>query len=220
MKRLRKRCRLRYLLIVVYVLGIVSILGIVIFTNCSSEPIYIADSQEQSLYLANDKPFQFPLKKIRRLTGFDSFKGAFKNQHHAAEDFKAKAGTPVYAVADGKVSFSGRVGGYGWLVIIDHFDWDVYSLYGHLSERRWKIKSGAMVKKGENIGYIADDDEDGSGGSYPEWSPHLHFGIRKGQRSDYPNSGDNRWMAGYTVQSSSQLNWLQPSKFIKNFRKK
>ncbi len=26
----------------------------------------------------------------------------------------------VYAMADGRVSFSGTAGGYGWLIIIDH----------------------------------------------------------------------------------------------------
>ena len=60
------------------------------------------------------------------------------------------AGTPVYAVADGEISFSGPMGGYGWLIIIDHPQANLYSLYGHLSPGRWRMESGT-VEKGEMI---------------------------------------------------------------------
>ena len=63
-------------------------------------------------------------------------------------------------MADGRVSYSGRMGGYGWLVIIDHPELNLYSLYGHLSPSRWSISPGALVK-GELIGYIGDSDEKG-----------------------------------------------------------
>ena len=39
----------------------------------------------------------------------------------------------MYAIADGEISFSGSKGGYGWLIIIDHPQANLYSLYGHLS---------------------------------------------------------------------------------------
>lgn len=176
--------------------------------------------QEESLHIANNLPFQFPLKEIRIITAFDSFEGAFANKHHIAEDYYADAGIPVYSIADGVVSFSGKMGGYGWLIIIDHPKHDVYSLYGHLSKKRWKIKKRELVKKGENIAYIADDDEDGSGGGYPEWGPHLHFGIRKGKMADYPSQySEERWMAGYSSKPADELNWLEPTKFINSFLK-
>ena len=63
-------------------------------------------------------------------------------------------------------------------------------------------------------GVFADDDEDGSGGAYPDWEPHLHFGLRRGSPVDYPGSGDDRWMAGYTSAHPTELGWLEPSAYI------
>ena len=57
-------------------------------------------------------------------------------KYHAAEDYWRPAGSEVYAMADGEVSFSGMMGGYGWLVIVDHPEMNLYSLYGHLSPSR------------------------------------------------------------------------------------
>ena len=53
--------------------------------------------------------------------------------YHAAEDYKRPAGTPVYAMADGIIHYSGTAGGYGWLILIDHPQANLFSLYGHLS---------------------------------------------------------------------------------------
>ena len=72
---------------------------------------------------------------------------------HAAEDLQQPAGTEVYAMADGEVSFSGTMGGYGWLVIVDHPEVNVYSLYGHLSPSRWRAEPGP-VAKGDLVGYL------------------------------------------------------------------
>ena len=39
---------------------------------------------------------------------------------HAAEDYKRPAGTPVYAMADGRISFSGRRAAMAGLILINH----------------------------------------------------------------------------------------------------
>jgi murein DD-endopeptidase MepM/ murein hydrolase activator NlpD len=133
-------------------------------------------------------------------------------EYHAAEDSLQPAGTPVYAMADGTVSFSGPMGGYGWLVIIDHPQANLYSLYGHLSPSRWRIASGT-VEKGEPIGYLGDPDENGGSAKRP-LRTHLHFGIRAGQRADYPGTGEWRWQAGWIRPCPQDLGWLQPSTVI------
>ena len=43
---------------------------------------------------------------------------------------------------------------------------------------------------------------------------HIHFGLRVGQKADYPLIGDARWMAGYTNVRPEQLGWLHPSQII------
>ncbi len=163
---------------------------------------------------ASDETAVFPLDSYIVIQEFAAANRSFGNRYHAAEDARGEGGTPVYAIADGVVSFSGEALGYGWLIAIDHPVHDVYSLYGHLSARRSKIAEGA-VRKGDLIGYLADDDEDGSGGSYPDWGPHLHFAVRSGSRADYPSTGDdNRWMAGYTYAHPTTHGWLDPSDFV------
>jgi hypothetical protein len=133
-------------------------------------------------------------------------------EYHAAEDYHLPAGTPVYAIADGKISFSGPMGGYGWLIIIDHPQANLYSLYGHLSPSRWRLESGT-VEKGGLIAYLGNPDENGGSPEQP-LKPHLHFGLRVGQRSDYPGMGEWRWQAGWIKPCPQDLGWLRPSLII------
>lgn len=161
-----------------------------------------------------DETVRSPLDRYRIWQGFGRRNAGFDNRYHCAEDLYGAPGTPVYAIADGVISYSGPMSGYGWLITIDHPQHDVYSLYGHLSTRRSKIANGE-VRKGDVIAYLADDDEDGSGGGYPDWGPHLHFAIRQGSKSDYPpGSEDDRWMAGYTYSHPTTLGWLDPTDFM------
>jgi hypothetical protein len=133
-------------------------------------------------------------------------------EFHAAEDYRRPAGTPVYAMADGQVSFSGPMGGYGWLIIIDHPQANLYSLYGHLSPSRWRITFGA-VEKGQLIAYLGDPDENGGSVEEP-LEPHLHFGVRAGQKVDYSSRGEWRFQAGWIKLCPQDLGWLQPSALI------
>jgi len=192
----------------------------------TSTPIGRMDADE----IAGDDslPFRFPLDEST--IDYDLFFGWFGVSNecppdmtdcyenpvrlfHAAEDYKRPAGTPVYAMADGRISFSGTAGGYGWLIIIDHPQANLYSLYGHLSPSRWKLESGTDVKRGDLIAYLGDPDENGGSQKSP-LEPHLHFGIRAGQRDDYPGGGEWRWMAGWIRLCPQDIGWLQPSFII------
>jgi septal ring factor EnvC (AmiA/AmiB activator) len=73
---------------------------------------------------------------------------------HKGVDIAASAGQPVHAVFPGKVVYSGKIGGYGQLLILDHGD-QYYSLVGQLGEA---LKAeGDDVKEGETIGRSALD---------------------------------------------------------------
>lgn len=164
-------------------------------------------------------PFRFPLDNVSSdkspsYTEFCSRSSwtVSKHKYHAAEDYLRPAGTEVYAMADGTISFSGPMGGYGWLIIVDHPQANLYSLYGHLSPSRWRKKSG-LVKKGELIGYLGDSHENGGSVENP-LVPHLHLGVRAGQRSDYSSMGEWRWQAGWIKFHPPDLGWLQPSVII------
>lgn len=192
----------------------------------SGTPVGLLDAAE----IASDPglPFRFPLDES--IIDYTLFFGWFGVSNecppgmedcykypvrlfHAAEDYKRPAGTPVYAMADGRISFSGTAGGYGWLILIDHPQANLYSLYGHLSPSRWKLESGAEVKRGDLIAYLGNPDENGGSAESP-LEPHLHFGIRAGQTADYPSRGEWRFMAGWIRPCPQDLGWLQPSAVI------
>jgi hypothetical protein len=187
-------------------------------------PVHVDLSEAETYALDDDLPFRFPLDDHRVYLSAETFscpfaaagrakRGPFvRDEHHAAEDTLKPAGTPVYAMADGTVSFSGPMGGYGWLVIVDHPQANLYSLYGHLSPSRWRIDPGP-VEKGELLGYLGDPDENGGSAENP-LRTHLHFGVRVGQRADYPGDGAWRWQAGWIRPCPQDVGWLQPSLVI------
>lgn len=102
---------------------------------------------------------------------------------HNGIDFRAAIGTPVTAVADGKIqgTFSDP-SGYGLyvrMVTKDNFE----LTYGHFSKFAPQLVAGTQVKAGDLLGY--------SGNTGFSTGPHLHFGVRKldakGNVLDYSN---------------------------------
>ncbi len=79
----------------------------------------------------------------------------------------APVGTPVHAVAAGKVRLVGQFGTYGLTVVLEHGN-GYYSVYSHLQSAA--VKLGETVTKGASIGAV--------GGENSDYGPHLHFEIR------------------------------------------
>ena len=101
----------------------------------------------------------------------DPFHGHKAN--HMGLDIAAAAGTPVYAMQEGVITFSGTKGGYGNCVKIDHFFYmvpelpQVTTLYGHMS--KIFVKEGEIVRRGQIIGLI--------GSTGRSTGPHLHYEV-------------------------------------------
>ncbi len=96
--------------------------------------------------------------------------------HHGI-DFVAPFGTPVWAIADGKVVFCGWRGGYGYTVVLQHRH-GYETLYGHLQRFGSGIREGAKVRKKQVIGYI--------GATGLATGPHLHFGLTRNGKNRNP----------------------------------
>ncbi|BAW80772.1 peptidase M23 [Candidatus Nitrosoglobus terrae] len=85
---------------------------------------------------------------------------------HRGVDYAAPAGTPIKAAGAGKVTFIGRKGGYGNVIVLQHGI--IYStLYAHLSRFKHRLKVNAKIKQGEIIGYV--------GQTGLATGPHLHY---------------------------------------------
>jgi len=96
---------------------------------------------------------------------------------HLGTDFAADYGTPVRSVGDGVVTFAGREGGYGNLIIVRH-PRGYETRYGHLSAFAEGIHAGARVEQNEVIGQV--------GSSGLSTGPHLHFEVRLNGRAINP----------------------------------
>ncbi len=86
---------------------------------------------------------------------------------HTGLDFRASAGDPVRATANGKVVSAGWAGGYGRMVEIDHGN-GLSTRYGHLSEIG--VRVGEPIKIGQVIGAV--------GSTGRSTGPHLHYETR------------------------------------------
>lgn len=209
-----------------YALPLFFIIILLLVTGCAQPPrtcpapVSVDMSNVEQLAMDDDLPFRFPMEDMSNRFVIDAANFASHGttsrgpEFHAAEDTFRPAGTGVYAIADGRITYSGPMGGYGLLIIIDHPQANLYSLYGHLSPSMWHLKSG-RVEKGDLIAYLGEAHENGGTRENP-LRTHLHLGLRAGQKSDYPTRGQWRWMAGWIAPCPQDLGWLQPSLIITN----
>lgn len=86
---------------------------------------------------------------------------------HAGIDLPGAIGTPVLASAPGKIRFTGRAGGYGLMVEIDHGG-GLATRYGHVS--RILLRPGMPVAAGQVIALM--------GSTGRATGSHLHFEVR------------------------------------------
>ncbi len=140
----------------------------------------------------------------------DPFTG--RRAFHYGVDFAGRKGLPIYATADGFVSYAGRDKYLGDMVIIDHRKKELdeqgqpyarqggyQTEYGHLD--KIMVKQGQQIKRGQQIGTM--------GNSGRSTGPHLHYAVRlrdhqlskhRGYQDPedfiFHNSGDDRWAAG------------------------
>ncbi|RGP41849.1 Lysostaphin [Altererythrobacter insulae] len=94
---------------------------------------------------------------------------------HKGLDFKGPRGSPIYAAADGRVSFVGRKAGYGNVVEVRHGN-GVMTRYAHLSGFTSKV--GDEVSAGDQIAKL--------GNTGRSTGPHLHFEVRINDRAVNP----------------------------------
>lgn len=129
--------------------------------------------------LSKTKPHFVPNKPFSSLRGKLSWpvRGSMLHRYGSKRNAKqrwkavvisARGGTRVRAVARGKVEYSGRLKGYGYVIIIRH-DKNYRSIYGY--NRSVYKREGQVVKAGETIAAVGN-----SGGLS---KTGLYFEIRK-----------------------------------------
>ncbi len=94
------------------------------------------------------------------------FNGELRSRHYGV-DLRGANGTPIRAVADGRVLMAENQYFSGNMVYVDHGQ-GLLSFYCHMS--RINVRVGDRVKAGQTLGLV------GSTGRVS--GPHLHFGVR------------------------------------------
>ena len=92
---------------------------------------------------------------------------SMRKSSHTGLDIAASTGTPIKAAASGTVSFSGRKGSYGKMIVITHTN-GIQTYYGHCNELY--VSAGTKVSQGQTIAAV------GSTGN--STGPHLHLEVR------------------------------------------
>jgi len=124
-----------------------------------------AGTPEATIYIPTGRP----VDDVKLTSSFgarsDPFNG--RRRMHKGIDIPGPVGTPIYATADGIVSRSQWVRGYGKFIEIAHGN-DTQTRFGHLS--KLIVKPNARVRRGQIIGLM--------GSTGRSTGSHLHYEIR------------------------------------------
>ena len=102
----------------------------------------------------------FSTNRLHPITG--------QRRPHNGMDYAAPTGTPVRATADGVVTRSGWIGGYGNMVEVRHPN-GYLTRYAHLNSIASGIRGGIRVAQGQFIGRV--------GMTGQATGPHLHYEV-------------------------------------------
>jgi septal ring factor EnvC (AmiA/AmiB activator) len=91
-------------------------------------------------------------------------------------EFRSAPGTPVYAVAEGRVAHTGWIRGFGRVVIVDHGEGH-HTLSAHLATA--DVATGDEVTRGQVIGTVGDTESTNG--------PKLYFELRESGRPRDPS---------------------------------
>jgi murein DD-endopeptidase MepM/ murein hydrolase activator NlpD len=134
------------------------------------------DSDRQALRKAQPKPrpvassWHLPTRGYHLTARFGETSGLWSS-FHTGLDFAAPTGTPIFAVASGKITETGWAGSYGNRTVETLPD-GTELWYAHQSEIG--VKVGQQVREGQTIGEV------GSTGNTT--GPHVHLEVRPGGR--------------------------------------
>ena len=130
---------------------------------------YDADGRSMKrLFLSS--PFRFEPRVTSRFSYRRLHPVLGTRRPHLGVDYGAPTGTPVIAVANGRVISAANSGGSGNMVRLSHTNgYETY--YLHLSRFAKGMRPGARITQGQTIGYV--------GSTGLSTGPHLDYRIRK-----------------------------------------
>ncbi|MDR2137019.1 MAG: LysM peptidoglycan-binding domain-containing M23 family metallopeptidase [Synergistaceae bacterium] len=136
------------------------------------------NTKEKGSVQKASRSFRWPVMgKINSPFGWRRHPITRRKDFHTGIDIKAGRGTVINGSREGKVAYSGWMGGYGKVVVVEHSGGQS-TLYAHCSSLL--VKQGAKISVGQNIARV--------GSTGRATGPHLHFEVRNGNSPVNPLS--------------------------------
>ena len=178
------------------------LLGVAVFFNPAADASCLPSARTASVVPVEgptESPrimFPLPADTWVRTSGFGSRVHPITGVRtlHTGLDLAAPSGTPILAVADGRIVFAGPAAGYGNLVLIEHTidTRTVVSGYAHMDTVGILVAVGDLVPAGHPVARV--------GNSGYSTNPHLHFEIRPGGG---PAVDPEPWLAAHDAATTT-----------------
>ncbi len=140
-------------------------------------PVYVTSSNTKSTGTVNTATtisrtkVDIGISLIKPISGIITSRfsesSRIRSSRHTGLDIAASAGTPIKAAASGTVTFAGRKGSYGNMLVITHSN-GVQTYYAHCSKLYASV--GKTVSQGDIVAAV------GTTGN--STGPHLHLEVR------------------------------------------
>lgn len=167
---------------------------LVIFISCFFTPVILSNSLTNSIgnFHFSDISTSGYLWPTPGYTSINSYFGkrnsptAGATSYHKGIDIGAPEGSKLLAVCNGKITFTGFLGGGGYTITLSTNN--IKITYCHVSPN-YIVKENDIVTKGTIIGYVGPKnvygvvgnqyyDENGNPTNGATTGPHLHLGVR------------------------------------------
>jgi len=135
-----------------------------------------SSSRTSSSVSGASRNYRWPVVgRINSPFGWRSHPVTRRRDFHTGIDIKAPRGRAIHAARGGTVDYSGWMGGYGRVVVINHGDGHS-TLYAHCNSL--SVRKGQRVSHGQAIATV--------GTTGRTTGPHLHFEVRRGNNPVNP----------------------------------
>ena len=172
---------------------ILVIMFLIIFISC-----FFSNSFSYDNLIFDDSYYDFSINNSDYLwptPGYTTITSYFGNRYsptagassyHKGLDIGAPEGSKLIAITDGKITFTGFLGGGGYTITLSINNMKI--TYCHVSPN-YIVKKGDIIKKGQVIGFVGPKnvygvdgnqykDENGNPTNGATTGPHLHLGVR------------------------------------------
>lgn len=157
----------------------------------SSANITLNSNSNELIFIDTSNKYVWPIPGYTRISSYFGKRNAptaGAATYHTGVDIPAPEGTSLFAVCDGKISFTGFLGGGGYTITLTTISGDTKFTYCHVSPN-YIVSEGDEIRKGQLIGHVGPkyvygvvgnqySDKNGIPTNGATTGCHLHFGYR------------------------------------------